>query len=133
MAEKNRTRDASVGRSNNYFIHRKRTDLGKKWFSFVGPKVWQIVPNELKLLTFSQFKRKLKFYFISKYTFDQAEISVTLSARMAVRYGTVCLNFCEEVRYAGTVQVRFFVMVRLWYVDTICLSCKGTGTVRWYQ
>ena len=54
---------------NNYFIPRKWTDFGKK-FSFVGPKVWQIVPNELKLLPFSQFKRKLKFHFISKYTLD---------------------------------------------------------------
>ena len=41
---------------------------------------------------------------------------------MAVRYGpvrwygTARLNFCEEVRYAGT--VRFFG--------------DGTGTVRWY-
>ena len=35
---------------------------------------------------------------------------------MAVRYGTVHLNFCEEIRYAGT--VRFF--------------CDGTGTVRRY-
>ena len=32
------------------------------------------------------------------------------------RYDTVRLNFCLEVRYAGT--VRFF--------------CNGTGTVRWY-
>ena len=32
------------------------------------------------------------------------------------RYGTVRLNFCQEVRYAGT--VRFF--------------CNGTGTLRWY-
>ena len=43
-------------------------------------------------------------------------------SRMAVRYGTVRrystvrLNFCQEVRYAGT--VRFF--------------CNGTGTLRWY-
>ena len=29
--------------------------------------------------------------------------------------GTVLLNFCEEIRYAGT--VRFF--------------CDGTGTIRW--
>ena len=55
---------------NNYFILRKQTDFGKKLFSFVGPKVWQIVPNELKLLPFSQFKWKLKFYFISKYTYS---------------------------------------------------------------
>ena len=32
------------------------------------------------------------------------------------QYGTVRLNFCQEVRYAGT--VRFF--------------CNGTGTLCWY-
>ena len=31
-------------------------------------------------------------------------------------YGTVRLNFCKEVRYAGTVR----------------LFCNGTGAVRWY-
>ena len=35
---------------------------------------------------------------------------------MAVRYGTVRLNFCEEIRYAGTVC--FFVMVRVRYIGT---------------
>ena len=35
---------------------------------------------------------------------------------MAVRYGTLRLNFCLEVRYAGTVR----------------LFCNDTGTVRWY-
>ena len=42
------------------------------------------------------------------------------------RYGTVRLNFCQEVRYA------FFVMVRVRYVGTVRLLCDGTGTVRWY-
>ena len=36
------------------FIPRKRTEFGKKSLSFVGAKVWQIVPEELKLLTFNQ-------------------------------------------------------------------------------
>ena len=63
-------RHTRLSSKNNYFIPRKRTDFGKKSFSFVGPKVWQIVPNEPKLLTFSQFKRKLNFNFISRYTLD---------------------------------------------------------------
>ena len=45
-----------------------------------------------------------------------------------VRYDTP--NFCEEIRYAGT--VRFFVTVRVRYVGTVRLFCNGTGTVRWY-
>ena len=30
----------------------------------MGPKVWQIVPDELKLLPFNRFKTKQKFHFI---------------------------------------------------------------------
>ena len=37
------------------------------------------------------------------------------------QYGTVCLNFCEEVWYA------FFVMVP--YIGTVRLFCNGTGTL----
>ena len=65
---KHRTRFSS---RENYFIPRKRTEYGKKSFSFMGPKVWQIVPDELKLLPFNRFKTKLKFHFISKYSIDQ--------------------------------------------------------------
>ena len=56
-----------------YFIPWKRTEFGKKSLSFVGPKVWQIVPEELKLLFFNQFKKKLKLHFISKYSFDHVK------------------------------------------------------------
>ena len=52
----------------SYFIPRKRTEYGKKSFSFVGSEVWQIVPDDFKLLTFNQFKKKLKFHFVSKYS-----------------------------------------------------------------
>ena len=46
---------------------------------------------------------------------------------MAVRYGTMRPNFCQEVRFAGTVRlfccgtgtVRLFVMVRVRYVGTL--------------
>ena len=53
--------------SVNYHLPRKRTNQGKKSFSYIGPKVWQMVPSEFKLLLFSNFKYKLKKYFISKY------------------------------------------------------------------
>ena len=65
---KHRTRFSS---RESYFIPRQRTEYGKKSFSFMGPKVWQIVPDELKLLSFNRFKTKLKFHFISKYSIDQ--------------------------------------------------------------
>ena len=41
---------------------------------------------------------------------------------MAVRFGTVHLNFCYEVRYAGT--VRFFIMIRVRYVGTVRFFVK---------
>ena len=44
----------------NYFIHRKRTNIGKKLFSFVGPKIWQDVPSNLKSCSFQVFKKNLK-------------------------------------------------------------------------
>ena len=37
----------------NYFQHRKRTELGKKTFSYIGPKIWQEVPFELKSLSYN--------------------------------------------------------------------------------
>ena len=49
----------------NYFQPRKRTELGKKTFSYIGPKIWQEVPFELKSL--SQFKKIFKLFLTSQY------------------------------------------------------------------
>ena len=63
---KHHTKLSSKG---SYFINpRKPTEFGKKSFTFVGPKVWQIIPDDFKLLTFNHFKKKLKFHFASKYS-----------------------------------------------------------------
>ena len=48
---------------------------------------------------------------------------------MAVRYGSPQFLLRITVRWYGTF---FVVMVRVRYVGTVRLSCKGTGTVRWY-
>ena len=45
---------------SNYFIPRKRAEYGKKSFSYVGPNVWQTVPDEIRVSSFNQFKRKIK-------------------------------------------------------------------------
>jgi len=37
-----------------------RTDLGKRALSFIGPKIWRILPSELKICSFSTFKNNLK-------------------------------------------------------------------------
>ena len=47
----------------NYFQPRKRIELGKKTFSYIGPKIWQEVPFELKSLSYNQFKKKFKLFF----------------------------------------------------------------------
>ena len=50
-----------------------------------------------------------------------------------VRYvGTVRYASIFAKKYGTLVQHVFFVMVRVRYVGTVRLFCKGTGTVRWY-
>ena len=52
-----------------YFLVRKRTEMGKKSFSFICPKIWQNVPQEFKYYTLNTFKIKLKLHMIAKYLF----------------------------------------------------------------
>ncbi len=51
----------------NYFIPRKRTNLGLHSFNTIGPKIWMTIPEELKSLQFNKFKKQLKQHFINKY------------------------------------------------------------------
>ena len=51
----------------NYFQPRKRTELGKKTFSYIGRKIWQEVPFYLKSLSYNQFKKKFKLFLTSQY------------------------------------------------------------------
>ena len=46
---------------------RKRTELGKKTFSYIGPKIWQEVPFELKSLSYNQFKKKFELFLTCQY------------------------------------------------------------------
>ena len=46
----------------NYFQPKKRTELGKKTFSYIGPKIWQEVFFELKSLSYYQSKNKFKLF-----------------------------------------------------------------------
>jgi len=52
---------------SNYYIPRKRTDIGKKSFSYIGPQIWQEVPLEIKSLSFQSFKKKLKKHLNNMY------------------------------------------------------------------
>ena len=52
--------------NQNYFLPQKKTEMGKKSFSFIGPYIWQIIPLELKGLPLPKFKTKLK-HIISTY------------------------------------------------------------------
>jgi len=47
---------------------------------------------------------------------------------MAVRYGTVRLNFKPKLRYVSTVRFKEYVSVR--YVCTVRLTSRSTGS--WY-
>jgi len=41
-------------------IHRKRTDIVKNSFSYIGSQIWQEVPLEIISLSFQSFKKKFK-------------------------------------------------------------------------
>ena len=44
------------------FYGRKRTEFGKKTFSYIGPKIWQEVRFKLKSLSYNKFKKKFKLF-----------------------------------------------------------------------
>ena len=46
--------------------------------------------------------------------------------------GTVRYASIFAKKYGTLVWYVFFVMVRVWYVGTVRLFCKGMGTVCWY-
>ena len=52
-----RNHNTRLSSKHNYFIPRKRTENGKKSFSFVGGKIREKVPAELKQCFFYQFKK----------------------------------------------------------------------------
>ena len=52
----------------NYSLCRKRTNLGKNSFSYVGPQIWHNVPLDLKTISFSLFKKKYMHYLINNYS-----------------------------------------------------------------
>ena len=41
-----------VSSKSNYFTPRKRMECGEKSFSYIGPKVWLTVRNEIKAYSF---------------------------------------------------------------------------------
>ena len=57
------THMTKLSSKSNYFIPRKRTEYGKKSFSYIGPKVWLTVSEEIKASAFNQCKKfKNAFY-----------------------------------------------------------------------
>ena len=56
--------------NSNYFIHQKRTNIDRRSFSFVGPKIWQVVPSNPKFCSFQAFKKNLKLYYLQGYVQD---------------------------------------------------------------
>ena len=52
---------------NSYYIPTVRTNYGKFSLRFQGPKVWNEINDNLKILSKGAFKRQLSFSFIEKY------------------------------------------------------------------
>ena len=53
--------------SNNYFIPRPRTNIALSSLQYLGPKIWQSIPPELKNQSFYSFKQKYKKHLIQSY------------------------------------------------------------------
>ena len=48
----------------NYFRPRVSTNLGKTFFKFSAPKIWETVPPGLKCLPYYKFKKEWKSYLL---------------------------------------------------------------------
>ena len=57
-----------ISANNNYFIPQTRTNLGLKSFTYIGPKLWQTVPTEIKNKPFIQFKSQYKKLLLQSYS-----------------------------------------------------------------
>ena len=57
--------------TTNYVQPRTRTKFGERAFSYAGPAVWNLLPDDLRRTpTIDSFKRKLKTYvFISAFSY----------------------------------------------------------------
>ena len=52
---------------NNFYIPSSNTNLGKKSFNYLAPKMWQEIPEDIKNIKGKSFKFQLKKYFIKLY------------------------------------------------------------------
>jgi len=55
---------------NALYIGRRLFGIGKKSFSFLGPKIWAGIPFEIKLKLINIFKSKLKKHYVEKYLLE---------------------------------------------------------------
>ena len=53
--------------SNNLYLPRYKTNKLQKSFKFQGIKIWNSIPNDLRKLSFNQFKMKCKKILLSNY------------------------------------------------------------------
>ena len=56
--------------SKNYYMPQPRTKLGLSSLKYLGPKIWQSVPTEIKDKSFDTFKSKFKKHLIQSYNVD---------------------------------------------------------------
>ena len=53
--------------SNNLYLPRYKTNKMQRSFKFQGVKIWNSIPNDLRKLSFNQFKMKYKKILLSNY------------------------------------------------------------------
>ena len=52
---------------NNYNVSSFKTNKGQKSIQFLGPKIWNDIPNDIRALSKLKFKFEMKNLFLSRY------------------------------------------------------------------
>ena len=114
---------------DNYFMQACNTDTGKNSFNFMGPKLWQGVPEHIKSMPLQRFKYKYKNHLINAYSFWGITLFIVWYKyfRFSVLFKNVlrCL-FMFEVCFHGITFVCSFQMCFNYCVDfCAALKCHG--------
>ena len=99
--------------TTNYVQPRTRTKFGERAFSYAGPAVWNLLPDDLRRTpTINSFKRKLKTYvFISAFSYLIFHFLITY-------WHLYCLAACTHL--SSTISQLFEPQVQKIAVFTYC-------------
>jgi len=96
--------------SRNLFLPTVNSSSGKCSLKFIGPKVWSSIPDDIKYLTTSTFKWKLKKHLLHEKNsqFNFSNISPVQDKILGI------LVFCNSVLFF------VYLLFRIFCVHTLC-------------